>query len=320
MRRSVLLLATLSASSAFASQQATDAAMALAEAHYPGQLEFHSSEQRGEAREVILAKKDDPFTLIRFEMDADPANCKTGSDCEQRFLNAYREGTAAGVKLGAVNQAMESCKVRPLAVEGEPGITQFRLVVERDLHSGQAQQQLDELTECLADFRNALPEDATAQQRSISLRILNPAEDTTEETGPLTFETRLPESRRGEVSYLLGAGPQDRTLTTALLTLDPAYLNADEQRKRFIDAARGALKDKAHVPDDSIPWYSQLDPRQPSILNTHVLACSEYESGEPCQADMAVRLRYDLKSDTVSVEEVVRDVVSEQGVVKLPNQ
>lgn len=320
MRRSVLLLATLSASSVFASQQATDAAMTLAEAHYPGQLEFHSSEQRGEVQEVILAKKGDPFTRIRFEMDADPANCKTGTDCEQRFLNAYEEGTAAGTKLKAVNQAMHTCKVRPLAVEGAPGVTQFRLVVERDLHSDQAQQQLDELTQCLSDFRDALPEKATAQQRSISLRVLIPSGDAMQGTDQLTFETRLPESRKGEVSYLLGAGPQDRSLTTAQLTLDPAFLNADEQRKRFNDAARSALKDEAHVPDDSIPWYSQLDPRQPGILNTHVLACSEHQRGEPCQADMAVRLRYDLKNDTITAEEVLRDVVNAQGVVKLPGQ
>lgn len=319
MRRSVLLLATLSASAAFASQPATDAAMALAEANHPGQLEFHSSEQQGQTRTVTLSVKDDPITRIRFDMDNNPADCKTGTACEQRFIKAYDEGIAAGIKLQAVNQAMHSCKVRPLAVESAGETTQFRLVVERDLHSGQAQQQLDELTACLSDFRNALPDDASTQQRSIALRILQPAGDTPEATGLLTFETRLPASRQNEVSYLLGAGPEDSTLTTAQLRLDPAYLTADEQRKRFGEAARSALGEQAHVPDNAIPRQTQLDAQQPQLLHTHILACSEVNQGaEPCQADMAVRLHYDLSTNTVSESVVLKDVVDEHGQVRLP--
>lgn len=319
MRRSVLLLVTLTATSAFANQQATDAAMALAEANHPGQLEFHSSEQQGEVHTVILAVKGDPITRVRFDMDSNPADCKIGTACEQRFQKAYDEGIAAGIKLQAVNQAMQSCKVRPLAVESAGETTQFRLVVERDLHSDQAQQQLDELTACLSDFRDALPEDASTQQRSIALRILQPAKDTPEASGLLTFETRLPASRQQEVSYLIGAGPEDSTLTTAQLRLDPAFLTADEQRQRFSDAARSALGEQGHVPDNAIPWQTQLDAQQPQVLHTHILACSEVKQGaEPCQADMAVRLRYDLSTDTVSEPVILNDVVNERGQVKLP--
>lgn len=319
MRRSILLLVTLSASSAFASQQAADAAMSLAEVNYPGQLEFHSSVPQGEIQAVTLAVKGDPVTRIRFDMDSNPADCKAGTACEQRFNSAYDEGIAAGIKLKAVNQAMQTCKVRPLAVEGTPGAMQFRLVVERDLHSDQAQQQLDELTECLSDFRDALPDDASTQQRSIALRILQPAGDTPETTGLLTFETQLPESRKNEVSYLLGAGPQDRSLTTAQLRLDPAYLTAEQQRARFSEAARSALPGQAHVPDNARPWQTQLDPQQPRILHTHILACSEFQKGEePCRADMAVRLRYDLSTDTLSEPVVLNDIANDRGWVDLP--
>lgn len=319
MRRSVLLLFTLSASSVFASQQATDAAMALAEANHPGQLQLHSSEQQGEAHTVTLSIKDDPLTRIRFDMDSNPADCKTGTACEQRFMRAYDEGIAAGIKLKAVNQAMQSCKVRPIAVESAGETTQFRLVVERDLHAGQAQQQLDELTACLSDFRKALPEDASTQQRSIALRIVQPAGNSADATGPLTFETRMPAARQSEVSYLIGAGPEDTTLTTAQLKLDPAYLAADEQRKRFSEAARSALGDQAHVPDNAIPRQTQLDTKQPQVLHTHILACSEAsQSAEPCEASMAVRLRYDLSTNTVSASEVLKDVVDERGQVRLP--
>lgn len=319
MRRSVLFLFTLAASSAFANQPAADAAMALAEATHPGKLEFHSSEQQDGAHIVTLAIKDDPITRIRFDMGSDPADCQTGTACEQRFRNAYDEGLAAGIKLAAVNEAMQSCKVRPVAVEGSAGTPQFRLVVERDLHSGQAQQQLDELTACLSDFRNALPDNASTQQRSIALRILQPAEDTPAATGLLTFETRLPASRQDDVSYLIGAGPEDTTLTTTQLRLDPVYLQADEQRKRFSEAARHALGETGHVPDNAIPWQTQLDPQQPQLLHTHILACSNPGNGaKPCQADMAVRLRYDLSSDTVSNPEVLHDVVDAQGWITLP--
>lgn len=319
MRRSFLLLASLSASAVFASQQVTDAAMALAEAHHPGQLEFHSSEQQGENHTVILTVKDDPITRIRFDMGSNPADCTTGTACEQRFSKAYDEGIAAGIKLQAVNQAMQSCKVRPLAVESAGETTQFRLVVERDLHSDKAQQQLDELTACLSDFRGALPEDASTQQRSIALRILQPAGNAPEATGLLTFETRLPAARQQEVSYLIGAGPEDTTLTTAQLRLDPAYLTADEQRQRFSEAARNALGDQGHVPDNAVPWQTQLDAQQPRVLHTHILACSEAGQGaEPCQADMAVRLRYDLSTDTVSEPVVLKDVLDERGQITLP--
>lgn len=319
MRRPVLLLVTLSASSVFASQPAADAAMALAEAHHPGQLAFHSSVQQGEHHTVTLSVKDDPITRIRFDMDSNPADCKTGTACEQRFKTAYDEGIAAGIKLQAVNQAMHSCKVRPLAVESAGETTQFRLVVERDLHSGQAQQQLDELTACLNDFRNALPDAASTQQRSIALRILQPARDTPQATGLLTFDSQLPASRQKEVSYLIGAGPEESTLTTAQLRLDPAYLTADEQRTRFSEAARSALGEQGQVSGNTVPWQTQLDAQQPQLLHTHILACSQTsQDAEPCKTDMAVRLRYDLSTNRVSDAVVLNDVLDERGQVRLP--
>src|SRR5690554_5959022 len=121
MRQSLLLMAALTAAtatSAFADRQQTlDAALALAEANYPGQLELHTS-QPDDTHEVVLAIKDDPITRIRFSVGSNPADCTTGSECEARLHSAYEQGVAAGVKLKAVNTAMNSCGVRPVAVEG----------------------------------------------------------------------------------------------------------------------------------------------------------------------------------------------------------
>lgn len=323
MRTPLLIVTALVTSTVFADrQQSTDAALALAEANYPGQLELHAN-QPEDTQEVILAIKDDPITRIRFTVGNDPSECTTGSECEKRFRNAHEQGVAAGVKLKAVNQAMHSCGVRPIAVEGAANTTQFRLVVERDLHSEQAQQQLDELTACLADFRQALPEDATSQQRSIALRIVQP-QGAAAATGPLTFEDQLPAERQRELSYLIGAGPEDAQLSTAQLRLDPTYLTADEQRQRFSKVAREALKQasrEAHVPEDSLPWQTQLDPQRPNMLQTHILACSEHQAGnEGCKADTAVRIQYDLSSGEVVGHEVLSEVVSEAGWVDMSAQ
>lgn len=322
MRTSLVILAALTAAAAtsvFADRQQTlDAALALAEANYPDQLELHVN-QPEETHDVILTIKDDPITRIRFSVDSNPADCKAGSACEERLHKAYAQGVAAGVKLKAVNTAMNSCGVRPVAVEGAANTTQFRLVVERDLHAADAQQQLDELTACLSDFRNALPEDATQQQRSIALRIVKP-QGGEAASGPLTFEHQWSEEQQNQVSYLLGAGPEETQLSTAQLRLDPTYLASREQRERFSKVARKALKDsdaQAHVPPLSRPWQSQLDPQQPNMLHTHILACSEQQA-EDCRPDTAVRLQYDLSKGAVVEQTVLRDVVNEAGWVNLP--
>ena len=129
-----------------------EAAEALAEANYPGQLELHATALQKDHYDVIFAVKGDPITRIRFGMDRDPANCRQASPCEARLRKAYAEGIAAGRWLKAANRAFRRCGVPLLAVEGAGPATHM-LVVELDLGEADQQPALDRLQSCVEAFR-----------------------------------------------------------------------------------------------------------------------------------------------------------------------
>lgn len=98
-------------------QAAIDAATALVEAAYPGQLELVGTHLQKDHYDVVFAIRGDPFIRIRFGVDRDASRCRPASPCEDRLHRAYANGTAAGAKLRALNAAFPRCGVVPLAVQ-----------------------------------------------------------------------------------------------------------------------------------------------------------------------------------------------------------
>ena len=303
-------------------QGSIDAALALAEINYPGQLELYDTHLQKDHYDVVFAIKDDPVTRIRFGVDRDPTQCRSGTRCEVRLRSAYANGVAAGAKLKALDQALRECGVTALGIDETYITPAFRTIIELDIDPAAPQRSLDRLTACIAAFRQALPPDATSAQHSLALRILP-----TEKTGgalttPLTFETRLASERAAEASYLANIDPADEHLSAGKLRLNPHYLKDDELRARLIQAARRTLDDDpvgGHVPQLSFLSETQLDPHRLDVIRTYILACSKHEPGKgPRKKDIAVRMRYDLQSRDVSELTILRDIRDERGRMTLP--
>jgi len=153
-------------------QGSIDAAMTLAEINYPGQLELYDTHLQKDHYDVVLAIKGDPVTRIRFGVDRDPAQCRSGAHCEERLRSAYETGVASGAKLKALDQALRECGVTALGIDDTHITPAFRTIVELDLDPADQQPALDRLTPCIATFRQALPPDASPAQLSLKLRVL----------------------------------------------------------------------------------------------------------------------------------------------------
>ncbi|SHM02330.1 hypothetical protein SAMN05444389_1037 [Paracoccus solventivorans] len=138
-------------------QAAVEAATALVETTYPGQLELVGAHLQKDHYDVVFAIRGDPFTRIRFGVDRDASRCRPASPCEDRLHRAYAAGVSAGVKLRALNAAFPRCGIVPLAVQDAQAGTGFTTVVELDLAVQDQQPALDRLTPCIAAFRSALP-------------------------------------------------------------------------------------------------------------------------------------------------------------------
>lgn len=111
-------------------------------------------------------------------------------------------------------------------------------MIELDLDLFDQQPALDRLTPCIQEFRQALPPDASPEQRRFALRILLPAARTpTVSTTPLTFETRLLRERVGEPSYLADLVAGDTQLSAGKLRLNPHYLSDRKLRDRLANVA-----------------------------------------------------------------------------------
>lgn len=304
-------------------QAAVDAATALAEAAYPGQLELVGTHLQKDHYDVVFAIRGDPFTRIRLGVDRDASRCRPASPCEDRLHRAYAAGVSAGVKLRAVNAALPRCGVVPLAVQDAQAGTSFTTVVELDLDVQDQQPALDRMTPCIAAFRSALPPDATPEQRSLKLRILLPKPgETAHPSALLTFETTLARTRNDDISFLTGVGPDANGVLAENLRVDPAILSAKIFRDQLVDAAEGALSDDpagGHVPKLAFATGARLDPQRLDVIRSYILACSTAQKGQgPCKTDIAVRLRHDLGTGEVIPEAILRDIRDTSGSLHLP--
>lgn len=297
---------------------ATDAAMTLAEANYPGQLELLAAKRQKDNYRVLLAPKGDAVTRISFVVDPDPAECVPGSRCEVRFRRAYDEGLAIGAKVKALEAALARCGVITRGMESNDIVADFRTVIELDLPISNQQSALDRLTPCISAFRSALPQNASSALRTIQFRIVTP--EVPGEAAPLRFETPSPEIPAEYPSYLLGVGAVDRTADTKKLRLAPDYLRRGGVNDRLADIARRSLANgSGTVPEQSAPYGMKLDLDRRTVLRSYILACSQTStSGRPCRTDMAVAMQYDLSNGRASDIQVLRNIRNDRGAVELP--
>lgn len=303
-------------------QAAIDAATALAEAAYPGQLELVGTHLQKDHYDVVFAIRGDPFTRIRFGVDRDASRCRPASPCEDRLHRAYADGTAAGAKLRALNAAFPRCGVVPLAVQDEGLGPGFTAVIELDLALQDQQPALDRLTPCIAAFRSVLPPVATPEQQSLKLRILLPEPGgAARAPALLTLDTTLADARSDEISFLTGIGPEADRIPAESLRVHPAFLSGRTMRDRLVDAAETALAGDpggGQVATLAFPTGTRLDPQRLDVIRSYILACSTVRKGQgPCRTDIAVRLRHDLGAGEVIPEAIIRDIRDAQGNLRL---
>ena len=300
-----------------------DAAMALAEANYPGQLELIDSHLQKGHYDVVFARKDDAFTRIRFGVDPDPSRCRVGTRCEERLRRAYAIGVAAGEKLKAVDTALKRCGVPALGLHESHISSVFHTMIELDLPVQGQQPALDRLTPCVAAFRAALPADAAPEQRGLAFRILLPGPGgPARPVSQLAFETSPDRARMDEISYLIGIGPDETAFRSQKLRVYSGFLAGKDLREKLAGIARETLDRDAsggHVPKLSFLTGTRLDPDRRDVIRTYILACSEHRAGQgPCREDIAVRLGYDLATGEVFERAILRDIRDGTGNLRLP--
>ena len=298
------------------------AAIALTETVYPGEFEFHDSYLQKGYYDVALAKKGDPLTRIRFNIDPDPAQCRVGTACERRLRRAHASAVLSGIKVKALNAAFSRCGVALLGIHEAQITPAFRTVLELDLDPADQQPALDRLTPCIESYRQALPADADTALRTLTLRILRPTKGQPAKPAPMTLDSRLPDNRFDEPSYQIGIGADQEQALAADLRLYVHYISASGLDDKLADIARSTLaKDPlgGHVSNYPVNWQLKLDPQRLDVIRTSVLACSMYKEGQGlCRADVAVKMRFDLATGEASDVAVMRNILDARGSPVLP--
>ncbi|MET0249486.1 MAG: hypothetical protein ABW164_07135 [Sphingobium sp.] len=323
LTRHVMVATTLLLTGCGDRQGSIDAATVLADAVYPGQLELFDTHMMKGQYAVTFARKGDAFSRVRLVVDRDPAKCRVGTHCEARLRTAYVNGTAAGAKLKALAATLPPCGIAILSVDASRLDPSFRTDIELDMDPSDQQPALDRLSTCIAAFRAALPADATSAQQDLSLGILlpRPGRVTPPDPAP-SFEKTLNSSRADEPRYLTFVKHDETQMKASALRLHPYYLFKPEIRDRLAARARDVLSAQ-HLPghiQHHVQFHdTRLDPQRLEILRTYVLACSIHDPGEgPCKTDLAVRMRYDMKTGEVTEAAILRDVRDERGSLRLP--
>lgn len=304
-------------------QGSIGAATALAEAVYPGQLHLFDTQMMKGQYAVIFTRKGDAFSRIRLYVDPDPAKCRVGTHCEQQLRTAYANGTAAGAKLKAMAATLPSCGIAILGVDASKLDPSFRTDIELAMDPADQQPALDRLSACIAKFRAALPADATPAQRSLSLGILLPRPGKAVQPDPApSFEKTIGRSRMDEPTYLAFVQPDEMRLKPDALRLHPRYLLKPEIRDRLAALARDTLsaqRQPGHILHYVEFHDTKLDPQRLDVLRTYVLACSTHETGKgPCRTDIAVGMRYDMRTGEASETAILRDIRGERERLMLP--
>lgn len=274
--------------------------MEIAEATYPGQLEVHDVRLLDQFRhDVTFAIRGDPITRIQLSLGSDPAACQPGTECQEQLRKSYRNAVIASSRLKALNRAFQQCHVQLLAYAGMADA----FVVELDLDAPDQQRSLDRLHACARRYWQE-----RGDERPLKFRILRTSTQGAANVPALvTFETKLPDARLKEPTYLVTVSAADDRIARDALQFDPQYLRNPPVRAEIKTAILSYLA--AHHPRAELPLYmdykdTTLDPRDADLIRTSVPACSKPASANTghCTQDLLVRLAYHL--DTREVNEL----------------
>lgn len=301
-----------------------EVALALAEAIYPGQFKLHDSFlQTGGYYEVALASRTDPLMRVRFVIDREPAQCAIGTACEERLRRAHAAASMTAMKIRALNAGFGACGVPLLGMHDPAKAPAFRAVVEIDLDPADQQPALDRLTPCIAAYRQALPANADPALQALTLRIVRPAPGQPTAPQSMTLDSRLPDGRQNDPSYVIGLLADQPRALAENLRLYVNYVRASGLDEKLAETARIALAGDpqgGQVPNHALNWQLKLDPQRLDVIRTYVLACSAQTPGDgPCKTDVAVRIRYDLAKDEASELAVIRNIRDDRGSPVLPD-
>lgn len=299
MRLMIMAIACLLTGCA-GNEEAREAAMEIAEATYPGQLEVHDIRLMDQFRhDVTFAIRGDPITRIRLSLGSDPAACLPGTECQAQLRESYRNAVIASSRLKALNRAFGGCGVTLLAFADMADA----FVVELDLDAPDQQAALDRLHACT---RRYWQEGGDA--RPLKFRILRPgSQGSTTMPALVTFETKLPDARLKEPTYLVTVSATDDRIARQTLRFDPQYLRSPPVRAEIKAAILPNLA--ARYPRAELPFYmdyedTTLHPHDVDRIRTSVPACSQPAPANKghCTQDLLVRLAYHL--DTREVNEL----------------
>lgn len=285
-----------------ASPSAADAALQLADALYPGELEVHDTHLRKGYVEVVLAPKGDPVTRIRLAMDPDPADCRLGTPCETRLRRAYAQGIAQGQEMRTLEAAFRACGMPILAVE-EPGSAAFYTpVLHASLTQDKRQQVTQDVAACAAEFR-AQAQDQPWWATRTGMRVLL-TDAVATPPAPLTVDAAVPAAWQRAPAYAAIVAFDATGATVRELAFAPWRAFTAQMQETVTTATdRFLRRERGDIQRETVPTLRQtrLDPDNVDVVSTYLLACTPAaRRGERClRGDVALDVRYDVRKDSV---------------------
>lgn len=303
-------------------EEAGEAAMALAEAIYPGKLELHGVYLKKGYYETVLAVPADPVTRVRLDMDRNPANCLPGTQCETRLRKAYATGIALGQEIKALDATFRDCGVPVLSVTQHGSLVP---TVTQQVTNQNQNDVLNRIAACATGLRDTNQGEHWWRDRR-HMRILI-ASDTRQRTvgrpDPLSFEATMPGHLRDQPAYSAQITfEDDKTMTR--LQFAPFYDLKKKITETIEKAATGFLRsqpDKVVVETMPMLWDTELDPERIDVVRTWMLACTEAtrEKEGPCRrGDVGLRVEYDFVRHEVLKMERVTLNRDQHGSVQFP--
>lgn len=297
--------------------EAEKAAMELAEAIYPGQLELYATHWQKANYEVIFAVIGDPVTRIRLAMDRNPTDCKLNTPCEQRLRMAYDSGIALGAELKALDTAFLNCGIPILAVDWFGGKAHLVPIVEVRLSNENQTSVFDKLNQCVTHFRNDNHQARWWKDRStIRIILASKTPQKSAKYAPLRFENSIPGFLQSSPAYSMVFRLDGGNVEADALRFEPF----NELKQKIVQTIKkevtGFLKNQTDRPileTSVILWETQLDPQRVDVIRTYLLACTDkFLNEKRClKGDVALRVKYDI--DKHEVLEILRIPLERDG-------
>lgn len=289
-------------------EEAARAALQLAESIHPGKLELLSTHLRkGGYYEIVLGLRGDAVTRIRFDMDRDPADCRLGTRCEERFRRSYDNGVALGQELQALDAALRGCGLPALAVIRPGGSGGVVPVVSAKLDDSTEPAVRKTLTGCMQDFRDAGHDAPWWRDRQVMRAIVLGNRDVPPQAAPapLHWDSQVPDALLLDTAYGVRVALDTPAVSLGGWQLQSMSPLRDKIKDTVVKAAQGYLRDQ---PDglvlESSPVLRETTLAPPGLdrVHTYVMACTPAaRQGRRCaRPDVLLRVAYDLDRHAVT--------------------